>query len=296
MRRRALAVAVAIALALGLTVLLAPGAAAGGRATLLAASLSGAKEVPGPGDPDGSGRAFVRLSGDQACFLLDWAQIGAPTRAHIHIGPRGVAGGIVLGFFEAPTGLPDTLHAVAGCVQVDRALAEAIAADPGGYYVNIHTADFPGGAIRGQLRRARHLDLDLPRQLTARLLGANEVPAADPDGSGRALVRAKGEQVCFALLWTRIGAPIFAHIHAGATGVNGPVVVLFFDVPEPPGAPVNMPPLPLPDSISAVAGCKGDVDPALARDIRRHPSAYYTNIHNLDFPGGAIRGQLRRLH
>jgi len=112
MRRRALAVAVAIALALGLTVLLAPGAAAGGRATLLSASLSGAKEVPGPGDPDGSGRAFVRLSGDQACFLLDWSRIGAPTRAHIHIGPRGVAGGIVLGFFEAPTeyGIPCGTH------------------------------------------------------------------------------------------------------------------------------------------------------------------------------------------
>jgi hypothetical protein len=77
--------------------------------------------------------------------------------------------------------------------------------------------------------------------------------------------------------------------------VNGPVVVLFFDVPEPPGAPVNMPPLPLPDSISAVAGCKGDVAASLTRDIRRHPAAYYVNVHNLEFPGGAIRGQLRRL-
>jgi hypothetical protein len=296
MRRRVLAVALAIALALGLTVLLAPGAAAGDRATLLTASLSGSQEVPGPGDPDGSGRAFVRLAGDQACFLLDWTRIGAPTRAHIHVGPRGVAGAIVVPFFEAPTGLPDTLHAVAGCVQVDRDLARAIAADPRGYYVNIHTAEFPGGAIRGQLHRARHLDLDLPRQLTARLLGANEVPAADPDGRGRAFVRAKGEQVCFALLWTRIGAPIFAHIHHGAAGVNGPVVVLFFDVPEPAGTPANMPPMPLPDSISAAAGCKGDVAASLTRDIRRHPSAYYVNIHTLEFPAGAIRGQLRRLH
>ncbi len=106
-----------------------PSAPQGGQRT---ASLTGAQEVPGPGDPDGSGRAFVRLSGDQACFLLDWSRIGAPTRAHIHIGPRGVAGGIVAPFFEAPTGLPDTLHAVAGCVQVDRDLAKAIAADPGG--------------------------------------------------------------------------------------------------------------------------------------------------------------------
>ena len=295
MRNRVPAVVLAAALVFGLAILAAPAAAASGKVTRLAATLDGANEVPGPGDPDGRGRAFVTLAGDQACFLLAWENIAAPTRAHIHIGPRGAAGGIVVGFFEAPTGLPDTLHAVAGCVEVDRDLAEAIAADPRGYYVNIHTADFPGGAIRGQLHRARHLDLDLPHQLTARLLGANEVPAADPDGRGRALVRAKGDQVCFALLWTRIGAPIFAHIHQGVAGVNGPVVVLFFDVPEPPGAPVNMPPLPLPDSISAVAGCKGDVAASLTRDLRRHPAEYYVNVHNAEFPGGAIRGQLRRL-
>jgi hypothetical protein len=295
MRNRVPAVVLTAALVFGLTVVAAPAATASGKVTRLAASLDGANEVPGPGDPDGRGRAFVTLAGDQACFLLDWVRIGAPTRAHIHIGARGVAGDIVVGFFEAPTGLPDTLHAVAGCVEVRRELAKAIAADPRGYYVNLHNAAFPGGAIRGQLDRARHLDLDLPHQLTARLLGANEVPAADPDGRGRALVRAKGEQVCFALLWTRIGAPIFAHIHRGGAEVNGPVVVLFFDVPEAPGAPENMPPLPLPDSISAVAGCKGDLAASLTREIRRHPADFYVNVHNLAFPGGAIRGQLRRL-
>jgi hypothetical protein len=56
-----------------------------------------------------------------------------------------------------------------------------------------------------------------------------------------------------------------------------------------------MPPLPLPDSISAVAGCKGDVAASLTSDIRRHPADYYVNVHNAEFPGGAIRGQLRKL-
>jgi CHRD domain-containing protein len=295
MRNRVPAVMLAAALVFGLVVLAAPAAAASGKATLLAASLNGANEVPGPGDPDGRGRAFVRLAGTKACFVLQWSRITAPTAAHIHAGRAGVAGDVVVLFFEPganAASLPDTLDSVAGCVDVDRALAGKIAAHPRDFYVNIHTADFGAGAIRGQLHRSRHLDLDLPRQLAAHLSGANEVPPADPDGRGLALVRSGRERVCFAVGWTRIGPPIFAHIHAGAAGVNGPVVVLFFDVPElaaagPPGA--------LPATVSAVGGCVAEDDPALLRDIRRQPADYYVNVHNAEFPGGAIRGQLRKL-
>jgi CHRD domain len=290
MRRRAFTAAVTVVLVFGLSALVAPGAAASGdRPTVLAASLTGAQEVPGPGDPDGSGRALVRLSGDQACFLLTWSRITAPVAAHIHVGRRGAFGGIVIGFFMGQ--LPDTLNAVAGCAPADPAVADAVAADPRGYYVNVHTGDFPGGAIRGQLLGAADdVDLDVPDQLTARLLGGNEVPPADPDGRGRAFVDTGRTRVCFALLWDNIGAPIFAHIHRGAAGVNGPVVVPFFDVPEAAGSP----PAALPETITAVGGCIDGQSAAVLRDIRRHPSGYYVNVHNIDFPDGAIRGQLRR--
>jgi hypothetical protein len=294
MRRRATVVALATILVFGLSLLAAPGAGASGKAAVLAASLSGAREVPGPGDPDGRGRALVRLAGGKACFALEWSRISAPTAAHIHTGRAGEAGPVAVLFFQPGPGaaaLPDTLHAVAGCVAVDRALARKIAASPRDYYVNIHTADFPAGAIRGQLRHAHHLDLDLPHQLKAGLSGANEVPPADPDGRGLALVDTGRQRVCFAVGWTRIAPPIFAHIHAGPAGVNGPVVVLFFDVPEVAGTA----PAALPDTLSAVAGCVGDQDPGLLRDIRRHPSDYYVNVHNQEFVAGAIRGQLRRV-
>jgi CHRD domain len=289
MRRRAIVAAVTVVLVFALTALVAPAAAAaGGRATVLAASLSGAQEVPGPGDPDGSGRAVVRLSGDQACFLLKWSGIAAPVASHIHVGRRGVAGAVVVPFFEGQ--LPDTLNAVAGCAPADPAVVAAIVAHPSAYYVNIHTTEFPGGAVRGQLHRAGDLDLDVPDQLTARLLGRNEVPPADPDGRGLALVDTGRTRVCFALAWSNISPPLFAHIHSGVAGVNGPVVVLFFDVPEPAGSP----PAALPDTINAAAGCTSGQRPALLRDIRQHPSAYYVNIHTAEFPDGAIRGQLHR--
>ena len=297
MRRRAVAVALAAALAAGLTVLTAPGAAAAGKVIQLSASLKGAREVPGPGDPDGRGRAFVRLADGKACFLLQWSKISAPVAAHIHQGRAGVAGPVVVPFFQPGTNaasLPDTLSSVAGCVDVDRGLAGRIAAHPRDFYVNIHTAKFPDGAVRGQLHRAGRLDLDLPHQLAARLRGANEVPPADPDGRGLALVRTGRQRVCFAVGWERITPPIFAHIHRGPAGVNGPVVVLFFDVPElDPNQP--MPPAQLPATVSAAAGCLDGQDPALLREIRGQPSAFYVNVHTPEFPGGAIRGQLRRV-
>jgi hypothetical protein len=294
MRNRVVVVALATGLVFGLSLLAAPAAGATGKATLLSARLSGANEVPGPGDPDGRGRAFVRLDGARACFLLQWSKISAPTAAHIHAGRAGESGPIVVPFFQPGTNaasLPAELSSVAGCVEVDRGLARKIAANPHRYYVNIHTADFAPGAIRGQLHRARHLDLDLPHQLTAKLSGANEVPPADPDGRGLALVKTGRTRVCFAVGWTRIAPPIFAHIHRGPAGVNGPVVVLFFDVPEIAASPNAA----LPATISAVDGCVDVPDAALLRDIRRNPSGYYVNVHTPEFPPGAIRGQLRRV-
>ena len=103
MRRRVAAAVLTATLAAGLTLLVAPGASASGKVTLLAASLRGAKEVPGPGDPDGRGRAFVRLAGGKACFVLEWSKINAPIAAHIHEGRAGVAGPVVVLFFQPGT-------------------------------------------------------------------------------------------------------------------------------------------------------------------------------------------------
>ncbi len=115
--------------------------------------------------------------------------------------------------------------------------------------------------------------------LKAKLLGAEEVPGpGDTDGRGKALVQVlpRFDAVCFRLRWRDIEAPTRAHIHKGARGVAGPIVVPFFEGQADP------------------RGCTNDVDDDLLRDLRRNPRDYYVNIHNADFPGGAIRGQLRR--
>lgn len=111
------------------------------------ASLSGAQEVPGPGDPDGSGTAEVTIVDaiDNVCYEINVAGISPATAAHIHRGAQGVAGPPVV-TLEAPTD-----GETQGCTQAPEAVADEIEANPAGFYVNVHTADFPNGAVRGQL-------------------------------------------------------------------------------------------------------------------------------------------------
>jgi hypothetical protein len=108
--------------------------------------LTGAAEVPGPGDPDARGFAFVRWDADDGtiCYTIFIRRIAPANAAHIHIGDENTAGPVVQAL-EAPT---DGYSA--GCVDND-ALAAALDARPGNYYVNVHNADFPAGAARGQL-------------------------------------------------------------------------------------------------------------------------------------------------
>ncbi|MQA92828.1 MAG: CHRD domain-containing protein [Gemmatimonas sp.] len=122
-----------------------PGAATGGLP--LTTMLSGDAEVP-PADPDGTGSALVTLNQgqDTVCFQLEWSDIAAPTRAHIHRGVAGVNGGIVVAFFDFVDPAPET-----GCVAADAELVKEIRQNPADFYVNIHNDDFPGGAVRGQL-------------------------------------------------------------------------------------------------------------------------------------------------
>ena len=116
-----------------------------------------------------------------------------------------------------------------------------------------------------------------PTFLFTTLNGEEEVGPGDEDGFGVAAVvlRPRTNQVCFALAVAKIAPATLAHIHNNPAGVNGPVVVDFI-------APTN----------GFSFGCAKDVSDALLTDIRDNPQNYYVNVHNTEFPGGALRGQL----
>jgi hypothetical protein len=145
MRTRVFLTAGVLAIVAALAMATAAGATGVDR--VLATVLIGAAEVPGPGDPDGIGAAVITIDtdADRICWLLAVKRIQLPaTAAHIHVGAAGIAGPVVVGLTA-----PNAFGISFGCTV--NAAADAIAANPAAYYVNVHTTDFPAGAIRGQL-------------------------------------------------------------------------------------------------------------------------------------------------
>jgi hypothetical protein len=150
-------------LAVVTTVLVAGPVNAGGsgKANVFVAKMTGGMEVP-PAEPTATARAVITLkpSSDTVCFRLHWDGLTSVTASHIHLGDAGVTGSVVVPFFGAP--IPDTITSVGGCVHnVDPALIQDIHNNPSGYYVNVHDAAYPGGAVRDQLhpgRRHGHKD------------------------------------------------------------------------------------------------------------------------------------------
>jgi hypothetical protein len=262
----------------------------------LEAKLDGRSEVQVPGkppvgDPKGSATGIIRVQGNRVTFAFSWKGISAPTLGHIHQGAAGVNGDVKVPLFATP--MPDTATAAAGVLTVsDPAIADALRANPAGFYLNLHTKEFPGGAVRGQLtklnRPASLLGLLQGGTEKAFLSGDQEVPVAggaavgDPTGRAVAFINAHDTQVNYSFAWLGI-APTLGHIHKAPFGVNGPVAVPLFSSP-------------IPSTVVAISGVVTGVDSALVKDISSHPSAFYTNLHTAQFPGGAVRGQLFNRH
>lgn len=143
--------------ATGILLGLAANAGAQGGDSALFAVMTGAKEVDvngeHQGDPNGRGSFSATLDGRRLCYGIQVKNINDPVAAHIHRGSRRVAGAVVQPLDHPTSGDPGASSA---CVRLSRSLARQLKASPGSFYVNVHTADLPNGAVRGQLfARAR---------------------------------------------------------------------------------------------------------------------------------------------
>ena len=117
-------------------------------APMAVATLTGAKEVPGPGDPNGRGHVVItfKTGVGKVCATASWKRIGTPLAAHIHKGGPRASGDVVVDLSSAVTG-------GAHCVSAPKPTIRRIVAHMKRYYFNIHTGAFQAGAIRGQLHR-----------------------------------------------------------------------------------------------------------------------------------------------
>jgi hypothetical protein len=114
--------------------------------TTLKTTMLGKSEVP-KGAPKGSGKAVVTLNASKGTVCWKFSNIKGLSKvnaSHIHKGAKGKSGNVVVAFFAGAL-------KTKGCVKAPKSLIKAIAKHPAGYYVNIHTAKYPAGAIRGQL-------------------------------------------------------------------------------------------------------------------------------------------------
>ena len=237
---------------------------AGGRA--FAVTLTGEAESPA-GDPVGTGTSTIRLRAGQGqlCYQLSVENLAAAAAAHVHRGATGVAGPVVVPLTTPANGTSS------GCAPAARTIVSAILAEPTSYYVNVHTAEFPAGAVRGQLTGTSNASHGWV--VAVDLKGTSE-----PNASGTAVVRVRQDagMVCYRLHAANVTLPtVAAHIHRGAAAVNGPVVVPF----TAPGQDGNS------------SGCT-NADAALIGEIIANPAGFYVNVHTKEHPAGAIRAQL----
>ncbi len=162
------------------------------------------------------------------------------------------------------------------------ALPIALAAAVPTFAADQDAAPAPAPAAAAPAAPAAEVPEDKTIKLSATLSGANEVDAqgaggkGDTDGTGSftaSIDKQKG-QICYTLTWSGIDDPTMAHIHAGAAGKNGPVTV------------------GLPD-LDPGEHCI-DLDSDRSGPLIRKSDQFYVNIHNGDFPAGAVRGQLTK--
>ena len=277
------------------------------------ANLSTANEVP-PLDlaATGSATVWVHAVRDSSGviteavvdFVVDYSFPAAitVTGLHIHRGIRGQNGPVVLSS-GVGAGLPEDGTGKAGITRQSAKLdsADAISAindmvaNPGNFYVNLHTTVNPGGAIRGQVLATK------ATVILSQLSPANEVPAiAGLTASGFAAVTTlvgrdlagviQSAEATFDVQYTGFAADTEftgLHIHAGAAGINGPVTVNSMLSGAVPAAAsgagtlryVNRMTAPNAATIAALAG------------LETSPAGFYVNLHTKVNPGGAIRGQ-----
>lgn len=239
------------------------GAMGMGNLCTLMAVLSGPDELH---DADGTGTAYFtfNLDTNEVCYKIEVANITLPaTQAHIHTGGLGVDGPPVI-----PLNSPDASGYVEGCAS--EATPDTIAGilgDPAGYYVNVHTEDFPDGAVRGQLTGTFPLSgtgIDLPAE-------------ADVNAHGAAFATLNRErsELCYGFWAEGLSAPATgAGLYAGASGQEGQSA-LNLALPGPHG----------------LASACTPLDPALFDQIAQNPQGYYFALTSDQFPSGALRGQ-----
>ena len=240
-------------------------------------TLTGEAETPS-GDPVATGEAVVRLRRGQGqlCYTLEATNLsGRAAAAHIHRGRRRCC--------RADRGSAANAGRDGRIAWLRNRLSRPRVADPrepAAYYVNVHTAEFPGGAVRGQLDRhlrGRHGPRDhRDVERSVRVQRCGDLQPRRPGRSRHDCVPLPPGQVCYRVRVQNIRLPSAGtHIHRGGRASAGGIVVQ----------------MNAPDASAVASGCTATPQ-TLIDEILASPASFYNNVHTTDYPAGAIRGSL----
>ncbi len=240
------------------------------------AVLSGGAERPASVATTGTGFATFHLAGTELTLDVNYRGLGSPAvAAHIH-GPAGSgeAGGVLINLAPFHQGAFGAFGSFRGTLTLTPDQLAAVV--DGNTYVNIHTAEFAGGEVRGQIRPiVEGMFLD------ATLDGASEKPnPVSTPGAGSAQFILAGDTLSFAIAYRGLTGPaVSAHLHgpAPASGTAGVQVDL---------APFHRGPF------SSEGMFVGSVNLNAAQKAAVLGGDFYVNIHTATNPGGEIRGQV----
>jgi len=234
---------------------------------MFTAKLDGMQETPDPVATNATGTAWAVLSPDMTTlsYHVTYAELDSTfTNAHFHLGAAGVGGGVLHGIASNFAGntasgewtnLPDSILAKLFKQQI---------------YLNIHSAKYPAGEIRGQL-----VPVDDGIGFTAMLDGMQETPSVPTSatGTGWAVLRDDGSEIEYSVTVAGLSSNITAaHFHNAPAGVSRP--------------PVQ--PITFTDSTST-GSWTGFADSIISQILLNN---LYFNVHTSDHTGGEIRGQL----
>ena len=230
---------------------------------VFAAQMSSAQEVPANASI-ATGNGLLSFDPTTKAFKATVTLTGlAATAAHIHTGTTGTNGAILFSLTQT-TPTSGVWVSAADAALTDAQLATLKA---GGLYFNAHSVAFPGGEIRGQIARNVRF---------ASLSAAEEVPtnASAAAGSGSLIVDPATRAASGSIALTGITATA-AHIHLGAAGSNGPIIV------------------PLSNTTGNVWAVPANTVLSTDQFKAYKQGNLYYNAHSVAFPGGEIRSQIR---
>jgi hypothetical protein len=232
-------------------------------------------------DADARGAATFSVAANgtlEYVIAMESPSVDDVTGVHIHAGPAGVTGGILVDLNLADATIDSAAGTIRGTIQVGSDVLARVLTAPEFFYLNVHTAAAPDGVARGQVVVGAI-------EFWAQLSGAEETTVVDPDATGGVTLEFPSFTEGLAILAVPPAQDIFAvnaaHVHEGAAGVDGGVVINLLA-----GADFNR------SGPTGSADGTIEVDQIQLTRMMASPSGFYVNFHTAPAPGGLVRGQL----